>query len=127
MSPPTRPRWPESRAMVREKLEDWGLHEAAFVSELVVSELVTNAIRYGRPPVSLRLLRDVDRTLICEISDGGHTSPNLRHAGDEDEGGRGLFLVAQLTAMWGTRYDRQGKTIWAEIGLGQEVPLDVYL
>ncbi|MFE4776212.1 SpoIIE family protein phosphatase [Streptomyces sp. NPDC056713] len=115
------------RALVREKLEDWGLHEAAFVSELVVSELVTNAIRYGRPPVSLRLLRDVDRTLICEISDGGHTSPNLRHAGDEDEGGRGLFLVAQLTAMWGTRYDRQGKTIWAEIGLGQEVPLDVFL
>ncbi|MFF1396199.1 SpoIIE family protein phosphatase [Streptomyces sp. NPDC058287] len=115
------------RALVRERLEDWGLDEAAFVSELAVSELVTNAIRYGRPPVSLRLLRDVDRTLICEVSDGGHTSPHLRNAGDEDEGGRGLFLVAQLTAMWGTRYERQGKTIWAEIGLGQEVPLDLFL
>nr|WP_329432536.1 SpoIIE family protein phosphatase [Streptomyces sp. NBC_01280] len=114
------------RALVREKLEDWGLDDAAFVSELVVSELVTNAVRYGRPPVSLRLLRDVDRTLICEVSDAGHTSPNLRHAGDEDEGGRGLFLVAQLTAMWGTRYDRQAKTIWAEIGLGQEVPPDLF-
>lgn len=60
------------------------------------------------------------------MSDAGHTSPNLRHAGDEDEGGRGLFLVAQLTAMWGTRYDRQAKTIWAEIGLGQEVPPDLF-
>ncbi|MFB8265933.1 SpoIIE family protein phosphatase [Streptomyces sp. NPDC055955] len=114
------------RALVREKLEDWGLHEATFVLELVVSELVTNAIRHGRPPVSLRLLRDVDRTLICEISDGRHTSPHLRNAGEEDEGGRGLFLVAQLTTMWGTRYDRQGKTIWAEIGLGQDVPLDLF-
>ncbi|MBT2442714.1 SpoIIE family protein phosphatase [Streptomyces sp. ISL-36] len=46
-----------ARALVRGKLEEWGLEEAAFVAELVVSELVTNAIRYGRPPVSLRLLR----------------------------------------------------------------------
>ncbi|MFI8997396.1 SpoIIE family protein phosphatase [Streptomyces sp. NPDC053542] len=116
-----------ARALVRGKLEEWGLDEAAFVSELVVSELVTNAIRYGRPPVSLRLLRAVDHTLICEVSDGGHTSPHLRRAGNEDEGGRGLFLVAQLTNMWGTRYSRQGKTIWAEIRLGQEVPLDLML
>ncbi|MCZ0991084.1 SpoIIE family protein phosphatase [Streptomyces diastatochromogenes] len=116
-----------ARALVRGKLEEWGLDDASFVSELVVSELVTNAIRYGRPPVSLRLLRDADRTLICEVSDGGHTSPHLRRAGSEDEGGRGLFLVAQLTAMWGTRYGPQGKTIWSEIGLGREVPLDLLL
>ncbi|MFB7161026.1 SpoIIE family protein phosphatase [Streptomyces sp. NPDC056242] len=115
-----------ARALARGKLEEWGLDDAAFVAELVVSELVTNAIRYGGPPVSLRLLRDVDRTLICEVSDGGHTSPHLRRASDEDEGGRGLFLVAQLTDMWGTRYDRQGKTIWAEIGRGQEMPLDLF-
>ncbi|WP_223281071.1 SpoIIE family protein phosphatase [Streptomyces antnestii] len=115
-----------ARALVRGKLEEWELDDATFVVELVVSELVTNAIRYGSPPVSLRVLRDLDRTLICEVSDGGHTSPHLRRAGNEDEGGRGLFLVAQLTDMWGTRYGRQGKTIWAEIELGQEVPLDLY-
>ncbi|WP_406516413.1 ATP-binding protein [Streptomyces sp. NBC_00134] len=115
-----------ARALARGKLEEWGLDDATFVAELVVSELVTDAIRYGGPPVSLRLLRDVDRTLICEVSDGGHTSPHLRRAGNEDEGGRGLFLVAQLTDMWGTRYGRQGKTIWAEIGRGQEMPLDLF-
>ncbi|MGW0816592.1 SpoIIE family protein phosphatase [Streptomyces viridiviolaceus] len=115
-----------ARAHVREKLQEWGLDDAAFVAELVVSELVTNAIRYGSPPVRLRLLREVDRTLICEVSDGGHTSPHLRRAGNEDEGGRGLFLVAQLTRMWGTRYGRQGKTIWAETGPGHEVPLEFY-
>lgn len=115
-----------ARALARGKLEEWGLDDATFVAELVVSELVTDAIRYGGPPVSLRLLRDVDRTLICEVSDGGHTSPHLRRAGDEDEGGRGLFLVAQLTDMWGTRYGRQGKTIWAEIGRGQEMPLELF-
>ncbi|MFJ8085416.1 SpoIIE family protein phosphatase [Streptomyces sp. NPDC096205] len=114
------------RALVRGKLEEWGLDDAAFVTELAMSELVTNAIRYGRPPVSLRLLRAVDRTLICEVSDAGHTSPHLRRAGSEDEGGRGLFLVAQLTSMWGTRYTPQGKTIWAEIGVGQEVPLTLF-
>ncbi|WOX21599.1 SpoIIE family protein phosphatase [Streptomyces solicathayae] len=114
-----------ARALVRGKLEEWGLDDAAFVLELVVSELVTNAIRYGRPPVSLRLLRAADHTLICEVSDGGHTSPHLRRAGNEDEGGRGLFLVAQFTGLWGTRYSDRGKTIWAEIGLEQEVPLDL--
>ncbi|MFF4145715.1 SpoIIE family protein phosphatase [Streptomyces sp. NPDC001698] len=114
-----------ARALVGQQLEEWGLGEVMFVAELVVSELVTNAIRYGGPPISLRLLHDVDRTLICEVSDGSHTSPHLRRATTEDEGGRGLFLVAQLTDRWGTRYMRQGKTIWTEIRRGQHVSPDL--
>ncbi|MGW9401187.1 SpoIIE family protein phosphatase [Streptomyces sp. NPDC055642] len=90
----------------------WGLDEIAFVTELVVSELVTNAIRYGVPPVRLRLIRD--RTLICEVSDASSTSPHLRRAHAYDEGGRGLLLVAQLTQRWGSRQTDHGKTIWAE-------------
>ena len=93
-------------------LARWGLEEAAFVTELVVSELVTNAIRYGQEPVQLRLVRD--RTLICEVSDGSNTAPHLRRARTFDEGGRGLLLVAQLTRSWGTRQTARGKTIWAE-------------
>ncbi|MFI9648159.1 SpoIIE family protein phosphatase [Streptomyces sp. NPDC052040] len=95
-----------------ERLLEWGLEEIAFVTELVVSELVTNAIRYGGPPIQLRLIRD--RSLICEVSDGSSTSPHLRRAHAFDEGGRGLLLVAQLTERWGSRQTDEGKTIWAE-------------
>lgn len=93
-------------------LAEWGLEEAAFVTELVVSELVTNAIRYGAAPIQLRLIHD--RKLICEVSDSSSTAPHLRRARMLDEGGRGLLLVAQLTERWGTRHTAAGKTIWCE-------------
>ncbi|MFF3455248.1 SpoIIE family protein phosphatase [Streptomyces sp. NPDC002730] len=103
------------RAAVAEKLDDWGLSELAFAMELVLSELITNALRYGSAPVTVRLLRD--RTLTCEVADGSSTSPHLRYAATMDEGGRGLFLVAQMAERWGTRYTPQGKVIWAELSL----------
>lgn len=100
------------RAAVAERLEGWGLAEAAFVTELILSELVTNAIRYGTGPIRVRLLRD--RALICEVSDTSSTSPHLKYAATTDEGGRGLFLVAQFADRWGTRYTATGKVIWTE-------------
>ncbi|MFF9040554.1 SpoIIE family protein phosphatase [Streptomyces sp. NPDC014892] len=103
---------PQTRKNAVAQIESWGLEDAAFVTELVVSELVTNAIRYGQPPIQLRLIHD--KTLICEVSDGSNTAPHLRRARTYDEGGRGLLLVAQLTQRWGTRQGAQGKTIWAE-------------
>ncbi|MFG2459865.1 SpoIIE family protein phosphatase [Streptomyces sp. NPDC048523] len=105
----------DARAQVTRQLRAWGLEEAAFVTELVVSELVTNAIRYGAVPIGLRLIRD--RTLICEVSDASNTAPHLRRARTYDEGGRGLHMVAQLTQGWGTRQTPAGKTIWAEQSL----------
>ena len=107
------------RKQVVEQLDTWGLQEAAFTAELVVSELVTNAIRYGAHPIRLRLIHD-EATLICEVSDTSHTAPHLRRAKTWDEGGRGLLLVAQLTQRWGSRHTADGKTIWAEIGLLDE-------
>ncbi|EGX60303.1 magnesium or manganese-dependent protein phosphatase [Streptomyces zinciresistens K42] len=103
------------REAVSARLGDWGLAELGFAMELVLSELVTNAIRYGCEPIRVRLI--LDRTLICEVSDGSSTSPHLRYAATTDEGGRGLFLVAQMTERWGTRYTSQGKVIWAEQAL----------
>ncbi|MEU8133676.1 SpoIIE family protein phosphatase [Streptodolium elevatio] len=102
----------EARERTTRQLADWGLDDIAFTTELVVSELVTNAIRYAAGPINLRLIRD--DSLICEVSDATSTSPRLRHARTSDEGGRGLFLVAQFTQRWGTRYTAGGKTIWAE-------------
>ncbi|UXY18155.1 SpoIIE family protein phosphatase [Streptomyces cynarae] len=102
----------EVRASVTRQLARWGLEELTFTTELILSELVTNAIRYGNAPVLVRML--YDRSLICEVFDGSTTSPHLRYAAMTDEGGRGLFLVAQLTERWGTRYTPRGKVIWAE-------------
>ncbi|MET8893714.1 SpoIIE family protein phosphatase [Streptomyces albogriseolus] len=110
---------PEEVAAVRkwalDLLSAWDLDDISFVTELVVSELVTNAVRYGEPPIRLRLIRD--RTLICEVTDASSTSPHLRRAHAFDEGGRGLLLVAQLTQRWGSRQEDGGKTIWAEQAL----------
>ncbi|MET8331211.1 SpoIIE family protein phosphatase [Streptomyces sp. NPDC005181] len=102
----------DARTAATRQLDTWGLQDMAYVTELMVSELVTNAIRYGKPPIRLRLIHD--QNLICEVSDGSSTAPNLRRAHNDDEGGRGLFLVAQLTDHWGTRYAARGKTIWTE-------------
>jgi PAS domain S-box-containing protein len=102
----------KARNDTSEQLAVWGLQEVSFVAELIVSELVTNAIRYGVPPIQLRLIRH--STLICEVSDGSNTAPHLRRARIFDEGGRGLLLVAQLAQSWGTRQTLVGKTIWAE-------------
>ncbi|MFD7461262.1 MULTISPECIES: SpoIIE family protein phosphatase/ATP-binding protein [unclassified Streptomyces] len=100
------------RSSVTRRLAEWGLEELAFTTELVLSELVTNAIRYGGAPIRVRVMRD--RSLICEVFDSSSTAPHLRYAAMTDEGGRGLFLVAQLAERWGTRYLPGGKVIWAE-------------
>ncbi|MFD7247035.1 SpoIIE family protein phosphatase [Streptomyces massasporeus] len=94
------------------QLAEWGLDDCVFVTELVVSELVTNAIRHAEPPIELRLI--YDRTLICEVSDGSTTAPHMRRARTYDEGGRGLLLVAQTCQGWGARHTTNGKVIWAE-------------
>ncbi len=102
----------EVRSQVTRRLGEWGLDELVFTTELILSELVTNAIRYGGETVHVRVVRD--RSLICEVFDSSSTSPHLRYAAMTDEGGRGLFLVAQLAERWGTRYTPAGKVIWAE-------------
>ncbi|MFI9772499.1 SpoIIE family protein phosphatase [Streptomyces sp. NPDC052415] len=103
----------DARDATIRKLDEWGLDDQAFATELIVSELVTNAVRYGGEPVGLRLIYD-DDVLICEVSDPSSTQPRMRRARTTDEGGRGLFLVAQLSHRWGSRYGTSGKTIWVE-------------
>ncbi|MQY36793.1 hypothetical protein SRB17_47950 [Streptomyces sp. RB17] len=104
---------PEARAAVRGQLDAWGVGaDDAFTTELVVSELVANALRHGAPPYRLRLI--LDERLTCEVRDAGDSVPHLKHARAIDEGGRGLFIVASVADGWGIRYHAVGKTVWAQ-------------
>ncbi|MEU6621766.1 SpoIIE family protein phosphatase [Streptomyces litmocidini] len=113
------PREPRSvgraRELARAQLAAWDLEPLVDTVELLVSELVTNALRYGEGEIRLRLLRD--RTLVCEVWDSGLVQPRRRRARDTDEGGRGLQLVGLLSASWGSRRTPRGKTVWFELAL----------
>ncbi|WP_049575397.1 ATP-binding SpoIIE family protein phosphatase [Streptomyces sp. SBT349] len=103
----------EARRMVRESLARWDLEELEDSVELLVSEVVTNAVRYAERPVSVRLLRtDVLR---CEVGDDVPQLPRLRQAGPADEGGRGLYLVQRLARQWGATRLSTGKLVWFEM------------
>ncbi|MFE0630432.1 SpoIIE family protein phosphatase [Streptomyces sp. NPDC058864] len=108
---------PIARAAARRRLAAWGVaEETAFTTELIVGELVGNAVRYGAPPLQLRLV--LEQMLTCEVSDTAAGAPHVKHARTVDENGRGLFIVAGLADQWGVRYRAQGKTVWAQQPLG---------
>ncbi|MFE3110139.1 SpoIIE family protein phosphatase [Kitasatospora indigofera] len=108
-----------ARRLTTGRLARWGLNDLEFAAELTVSELVTNAIRHGTPPIRLRLVRNpTARTLTCEISDASPAAPHLRHARAGDEGGRGLFISGELSDSWGVRWSSEGKTVWTETAFG---------
>ncbi|MCX5371926.1 SpoIIE family protein phosphatase [Streptomyces sp. NBC_00103] len=105
-----------ARAVVREQLRDWGLAKSADAAALMVSELVTNAVRHARrSPVALRLVRG--DTLLCEVEDDDHELPTLLSAGPGDEAGRGLRVVSVLAREWGTSRTGAGKSVWFELTL----------
>ncbi|MFF5496584.1 SpoIIE family protein phosphatase [Streptomyces aquilus] len=102
-----------ARATVREQLHAWGLGRLADTTELMVSELVTNAVRHSHSrPVELRLVRG--ETLLCEVDDDDHELPALRNARPDDEFGRGLRVVSTLAREWGASRTNAGKTVWFE-------------
>ncbi|MFD5492159.1 SpoIIE family protein phosphatase [Streptomyces sp. NPDC127091] len=105
-----------ARAMVREQLHAWGVGKPAGHAELMVSELVTNAVRHAHArPVALRLVHG--DTLLCEVEDDDHELPTLLDAEPTDEAGRGLRVVSTLAREWGTSRTTSGKTVWFELAL----------
>ncbi|MGQ4722748.1 SpoIIE family protein phosphatase [Streptomyces tunisiensis] len=114
-----------ARRLVGQQLAAWRLDDCAFTTEIIVSELVTNAILHGEGPVRLRLIHDEGR-LLAEVTDASSAGPHLRHARAGDEGGRGLYIVMRLSAHWGVRHGRQDKTIWSEQRLGEKTPDDLF-
>ncbi|MFE3517221.1 SpoIIE family protein phosphatase [Streptomyces sp. NPDC059166] len=113
-----------ARRLTSKTLADWHVGaDTGEATELIVSELVTNAVRYGSPPVELRLI--LDRGLTCEIRDSSSTAPYMKYAGAVDEGGRGLFIISQLASLWGTRFASEGKIVWSEQTIAHgEGPVD---
>ncbi|MFJ3232942.1 SpoIIE family protein phosphatase [Streptomyces sp. NPDC086787] len=102
-----------ARKLARRALARWGLEELSDSVELLVSEVVTNAVRYASRPVTLRLLRtDVLR---CEVGDDVPQLPRLRQARATDEGGRGLYLVNKMARRWGATRLSTGKVVWFEL------------
>ncbi|MET8826992.1 SpoIIE family protein phosphatase [Streptomyces sp. NPDC004610] len=103
----------KARKLARRALDRWGLQDLTDSVELLVSEVVTNAVRYASRPVTLRLLRtDVLR---CEVGDDVPQLPRLRQARATDEGGRGLYLVNRLARRWGATRLSTGKVVWFEL------------
>ncbi|MBM9619585.1 SpoIIE family protein phosphatase [Streptomyces zhihengii] len=102
-----------ARRLARRALERWGLEDLSDSVELLVSEVVTNAVRYAERPVMLRLLRT--EVLRCEVGDDSPQLPRQRRARDTDEGGRGLFLVNRLARRWGATRLSTGKVVWFEL------------
>ncbi|WP_369226989.1 SpoIIE family protein phosphatase [Streptomyces sp. R39] len=101
-----------ARHVAARQLAEWGLEALGDPTELIVSELVTNAVRHSTGPIVLRLIQH--QVLTCEVSDTDLCSPRLRRARTIDENGRGLFLVARLSRRWGSRSVPGGKVVWAE-------------
>ena len=102
-----------ARELTRRQLAEWGIEGLADTAELLVSELVTNALRHGSGEIRLRLL--LERTLVCEVWDRGLVQPRRRRAHATDEGGRGLQLVDLLSSGWGSRRTPQGKAVWFQL------------
>jgi serine phosphatase RsbU (regulator of sigma subunit)/anti-sigma regulatory factor (Ser/Thr protein kinase) len=104
-----------ARTLIRRPLRRWGLAELIPTAELLVSELVTNAVRYAQGKIGLRLV--LEGGLVCEVLDDSAALPRLRHPDDEDERGRGLQVVSQLSQRWGARRTVSGKVVWCELPL----------
>ncbi|ONK10293.1 SpoIIE family protein phosphatase [Streptomyces sp. MP131-18] len=108
---------PHARRLVRAQLRRWRLDAVADTAELLVGEIVANAVRHAGPGgIGLRLVRA--DALLCEVTDGSPALPALREAGPGDDAGRGLAVVSRLARAWGSHRSGPGKTVWFEQSLG---------
>ncbi len=112
--PPSPSSVPRARRLAGDQLAFWGFGEHRETAELLVSELVTNALRHGSGSIRLSL-RARDGLLRFEVEDAGMTVPRVRRPGEDDEGGRGLRLVSMLSSGWGSARTATGKVVWFEL------------
>ncbi|HEX4831508.1 MAG TPA: SpoIIE family protein phosphatase [Trebonia sp.] len=116
----------QARMLIRDPMKRWGLEDHIPVTELLVSELVTNAVRYGcksefstGADIEFRLI--LEGGLICEVSDPSPALPRVLQVDRDAENGRGLHVVSQLSHRWGSRRTLGGKVVWCEQTVPDEV------
>src|SRR4029077_13825774 len=109
-----------ARSLIRDPLKRWGLEDLIDNTELLVSELVTNAIKYANGEVMLRLILEPD-TLVCEVHDSSPALPRVLQVDKDAENGRGLHVVSRVASRWGVRRTSGGKVVWCQ----QQVPEEV--
>ena len=105
---------PEARQFVRKCCRDWGFADPDESAALIVSELVTNALRHATGPIILFLGRRVDR-MVMSVEDGSPYPAEVDVRGPLAESGRGMLLVESLAASWGESELPTGKRVWAEL------------
>jgi CheY-like chemotaxis protein/anti-sigma regulatory factor (Ser/Thr protein kinase) len=103
-----------ARAFVTERCLEWHCGPAIDAANLIVSELVTNAVLHGMSHPQLMLVHE-GGSLRIEVADASAASPEPRVPDDDDEHGRGLLLVAAFSAAWGVQTTASGKRIWAQV------------
>jgi serine phosphatase RsbU (regulator of sigma subunit) len=104
-----------ARGLIRRPLTRWNLADLIPVTELLVSELVTNSVRYAQGMIGLRLV--LEGGLVVEVTDDSAALPRLRHPDEDDERGRGLQVISQFAQRWGARRTATGKVVWCEQAL----------
>jgi anti-sigma regulatory factor (Ser/Thr protein kinase) len=106
-----------ARRAATEALHQWDVPESAHSDViLLVSELVTNTLQHGSPPIEMRM-RLQGRCLVLDVSDGGLPQPVVRELDPSATGGRGLHLIAALARTWGTRPTGNGKSVWCVVDI----------
>ncbi|MFE3638518.1 ATP-binding protein [Streptomyces sp. NPDC059168] len=100
-----------ARRLVTAQLADWAVPDLGDTTELLVSEVVTNALRHTRGPLRLNL-RLRDSRLLCEVEDTESAGPVRGIAGPDAEGGRGTELLDLLADAWGSVRTATGKSVW---------------
>ncbi|MFI6604483.1 ATP-binding protein [Nonomuraea sp. NPDC050536] len=108
---------PLARRLTRDQLAAWGLDGLGEVAELLVSELVTNALCHAHGPYRLSLWA-IDGLLRCEVEDGYAAPPHVRHPCAEDENGRGMNVLELMACCWGSERTPEGKIVWFEFPAG---------
>jgi len=110
----------QARALIRDPLKRWELEDLIPATELLVSELVTNAFKYAKGETSMRLILQPD-SLVCEVHDTSPALPRVLQVDKDAESGRGLHVVSQLAARWGARRTHTGKVVWCSQPVPEEI------